>query len=203
MTDMKIDNMIEYLPEASRNVPASDDKFLFFFTPVNLDDKFLFGITPKTYVQIFAIITLIQAISSFLDIFSPNSFWLFLVAIIAFVVYFVVALYAFLATTKENYYYAKVSYLIVSVLFLIAALKYLCKSVIKAIEFITPWDGDFLRLDFLVYVFGYGIYLFIYLYLIYILYRYMIQLKNPSQLGNLIPQNNEEEIALNNEDKKA
>ena len=31
----------------------------------------------------------------------------------------------------------------------------------------------------------------------------MLQLKNPSQLGNLIPQNNEEEIALNNEDKKA
>ena len=203
MTDMKIDNMIEYLPEASRNVPAPDDKFLFFFTPINIEDKFLFGITPKTYVQIFAIITLIQAISSFLDIFSPNSFWLFLVAIIAFVVYFIVAVYAFLATMKENYSYAKVSYLIVSVLFLITALKYLCKSVIKTIEFITPWDGDFLKLDFLVYIFGYGVYLFIYLYLIYILYRYMIQLKNPSQLGNLNPKNNEEEFALNNEDKEA
>ena len=196
-----MENMLEYLPEASRSVPASDDKFLFFFNPINLEDRFLFGITPKTYVQIFAVISLIQAISSFLDIFSPNSFWLFLIAIIAFVVYCIVALYAFLATMKENYSYAKVSYLIVSVLFLISALKYLCKSVIKTIEFITPWDGDFLRLDFLVYIFGYGIYLFLYLYLIYILYRYMIQLKNPNPTGNLIPRNNEEELALNNEDK--
>ena len=196
-----MENMLEYLPEASRSVPASDDKFLLFFTPVNVEERYLFGITPKTYVQIFAVISLIQAISSFLDIFSPNSFWLFLIAIIAFVVYFIVALYAFLATMKENYSYAKVSYLIVSVLFLISALKYLCKSVIKTIEFITPCDGDFLILDFLVYIFGYGIYLFLYLYLIYILYRYMIQLKNPNQTGNLIPRNDEEELALNNEDK--
>ena len=196
-----MENMLEYLPEASRSVPASDDKFLLFFTPVNVEERYLFGITPKTYVQIFAVISLIQAISSFLDIFSPNSFWLFLIAIIAFVVYFIVALYAFLATMKENYSYAKVSYLIVSVLFLISALKYLCKSVIKTIEFITPWDGDFLRLEFLVYIFGYGIYLFLYLYLIYILYRYMIQLKNPNPTGNLIPRNDEEELALNNEDK--
>ena len=104
---------------------------------------------------------------------------------------------------KEKYSYAKVSYLIVSVLFLIRTLKYLYKSVIKAIEFITPWDGDFLRLDFLVYIFGYGIYLFLYLYLIYILYRYMIQLKNTNPIENIIPQNNEEEIDFNNEDKNA
>ena len=42
--------------------------------------------------------------------------------------------------------------------------RYICKSVLKIIELITPWDGDFLKLDFLVYVFGYGAYLFIYLY---------------------------------------
>ena len=60
------------------------------------------------------------------------------------------------------------------------ALRYLCKSVVKIIDFVTPWDGDFLRLDFLIYIFGYGIYLFIYLYFIYVLYRYMIQIKGNS-----------------------
>ena len=203
MADMKIDNIIEYLPNASRNIPVQEDKFLFFFppAPANFEEKFLFGLSLKTGAQIFAIITLIQAISSFMDIFSPGSFWLFFVAIFAFAFYFVISLYAFLATIKENYTYAKVSYMAISVLFLIAGLKYICKSVIKVIEFITPWDGDFLRLKFLVYVFGYGIYLFIYLYFIYIFYRYMIQLgnKNKSPLSN--PENNDVEINLNEDQK--
>ena len=203
MSDVKLDEVVEYLPQASRNIPVSDDKFLFFFNPISIDEKFLFGLTFKTGVQIFAVITLIQAISSFLDIFSPDSFWLFIVAIFAFIIYFVISVYAFLATLKQNYSYAKVSYLIISAIFLIAALRYVCKSVIKIIEFITPWDGDFLRLDFLIYVFGYGVYLFIYLYFIYILYRYMIQLKNPNQEGESIPLNNDENANLNDEEKNA
>ena len=201
---MKIDDVIEYLPNASRNIPDQENKFLFFFppAPANLEEKFLFGLSLKTGAQIFAVITLIQAISSFMDIFSPGSFWLFIVAIFAFAFYFVISLYAFLATIKENYTYAKVSYLAISVLFLIAALKYVCKSVIKVIEFITPWDGDFLRLKFLVYVFGYGIYLFIYLYFIYIFYRYMIQLGNQSKGPLSNPENNNVEINLNEDQKK-
>ena len=201
---MKIDDVIEYLPNASRNIPDQENKFLFFFppAPANLEEKFLFGLSLKTGAQIFAVITLIQAISSFMDIFSPGSFWLFIVAIFAFAFYFVISLYAFLATIKENYTYAKVSYLAISVLFLITALKYVCKSVIKVIEFITPWDGDFLRLKFLVYVFGYGIYLFIYLYFIYIFYRYMIQLGNQSKGPLSNPENNNVEINLNEDQKK-
>ena len=203
MADMKIDDVIEYLPNASRNIPDQENKFLFFFPPApsNLEEKFLFGLSLKTGAQIFAVITLIQAISSFMDIFSPGSFWLFIVAIFAFAFYFVISLYAFLATIKENYTYAKVSYLAISVLFLIVALKYVCKSVIKVIEFITPWDGDFLRLKFLVYVFGYGIYLFIYLYFIYIFYRYMIQLGNQNKGPLSNPENNNVEINLNEDQK--
>ena len=202
MTDLKVNEIVEYLPNLFRNVPVSDDKFLFFFPPVNVEEKFLFGLSFKTGVQIFAVIALIQAISSFFDIFSPGSFWLFIVAILAFAVFFVISLYAFLATLKNNYSYARVSYLIAAFFFLLAALKYLCKCVIKTIEFITPWDGDFFRLNFLVYIFGRGLYLFIYLYFIYILYRYMLQLKNPNQGGISIPQNNDEEINLNNEGKE-
>ena len=41
----------------------------------------------------------------------------------------------------------------------------------------TPWDRDFLQLDFLIYIFGYGIFLLIYLYFIYILYLYALQLQ--------------------------
>ena len=117
---------------------------------------------------------------------------MFFANIVIFFIYLVIGLYAFLSTIKNDYSFAKVSYLIAAALFLLNAIKYVCKSVIKIIEFITPWDGDFLRLDFLVYIFGYGLFLFIILYLIYILYHYMLELKNP----NPIVQNNEEEESL-------
>ena len=198
-----LDKYVKYLPDLSKKIPVEDSKFLFVFPPEIVDDKFLFGITFKTGVQIFAIITLIQAIGSFLDIFSPSNFWLFLVAILAFCFYFVIAIYAFLSTLRENYNFARLSYLMVAAIFLIMALRYLCKSIVKIIDFITPWDGDFLRLDFLIYIFGYGLYLFIYLYFIYVLYRYMIQIKrNPGdESQNVELKDNDEEIN-NNENKE-
>ncbi len=198
-----LDKYVKYLPDLSKKIPVEDSKFLFVFPPEIVNDKFLFGLTFKTGVQIFAIITLIQAIGSFLDIFSPSNFWLFLVAILAFCFYFVIAIYAFLSTLRENYNFARLSYLMVAAIFLIMALRYLCKSIVKIIDFITPWDGDFLRLDFLIYIFGYGLYLFIYLYFIYVLYRYMIQIKrNPGEESqNVELKGNDEEIN-NNENKE-
>ena len=198
-----LDKYVKYLPDLSKKIPVEDSKFLFVFPPEIVDDKFLFGLTFKTGVQIFAIITLIQAIGSFLDIFSPSNFWLFLVAILAFCFYFVIAIYAFLSTLRENYNFARLSYLMVAAIFLIMALRYLCKSIVKIIDFITPWDGDFLRLYFLIYIFGYGLYLFIYLYFIYVLYRYMIQIKrNPGEESqNVELKDNDEEIN-NNENKE-
>jgi hypothetical protein len=74
-------------------------------------------------------------------------------------------------------------------------LKYICKSIYKTIEFITPWDGDFLRLDFLIYIFGYGVYLLIYLYLIYVLYRFMLEVKNGG--GQRLEENNENNLNMN------
>ena len=199
----KLDQIIKYLPDLSKKIPAEDGKFLFLFPPEIVDDKFLFGLTFKTGVQIFAIITIIQAIGSFLDIFSPGNFWLFLVAIFAFCFYGIIAAYAFLSTMRENYSFARLSYLLIAALFLIMALRYFCKSIVKIIDFITPWDGDFLRLDFLVYILGYGFYLFIYLYFIYALYRYMIQIKGNSgeDIQNVELKNEDEEIN-NNENKE-
>ena len=114
----------------------------------------------------------------------------------------VIAVYAFLSTLKPNYDYARLSYLMIAALFLIMALRYLCKSVVKIIDFVTPWDGDFLRLDFLIYIFGYGIYLFIYLYFIYVLYRYMIQIKGNSGEEKANVEIKENENVINNNENK-
>ena len=185
MTDIKMDEVVNYLPNASRNLQTNDEKFLFFFDPKMMDEKkFLSFFSLRTGVQIFAVISLIQAISTFFDIFSPGSFVMFFANIVIFFIYLVIGLYAFLSTIKNDYSFAKVSYLIAAALFLLNAIKYVCKSVIKIIGFITPWDGDFLRLDFLVYIFGYGIFLFIILYFIYVLYHYMVELKSPSIIQN-------------------
>ena len=199
MPELNYDTVVNYLPNLSQKLPVQDEKFLFFFDPQLVDDKFLFGLPLKTGVFIFSVVALIQALNAFFEIFKPNSFWLFIVSIIAFLVYFTVAFYAFLGALQNNYSYARLSYIIIAVLFLIEALKYVCKSIYKTIEFITPWDGDFLRLDFLVYIFGYGVYLFIYLYLIYILYRFMIQAKSGGS-ANINLNNEEHEHIIPQED---
>ena len=194
INEMKINEMIDYLPKASANIQTNDEKFLFFFDPQIMDEKqFLFGLSLKTGVQIFAVILFIQAISAFFDIFRPDSFLMFFVNIIAFSIYFVAAFYTFYSTIKNNYTFAKVAYILVSILFIFNAVIYICKSFIKTIEFITPWDGDFLRLNFLQYIFGYGILLFIILYLIYVLYHYMLELKGP----NISLKKEDEEIPYN------
>ena len=199
MPELNYDTVVNYLPNLSQKLPVQDEKFLFFFDPQLVDEKFLFGLPLKTGVFIFSVVALIQALNAFFEIFKPNSFWLFIVSIIAFLVYFAVAFYAFLGALQNNYSYARLSYIIIAVLFLIEALKYVCKSIYKTIEFITPWDGDFLRLDFLVYIFGYGVYLFIYLYLIYILYRFMIQAKSGGS-ANINLNNEEHEHIIPQED---
>ena len=202
MSESSMDKVLNYIPEMSKNLPLNDEKFLFFFEPVNVDEKFLFGLSLKSGVYIFSAITCIQALSTLFDIFRTETFWLFIVSIIAFIIYFFISLYACLGAIKEKYIYIKVSYIIIAVLFLIEALKYLAKSIYKVIEFITPWDGDFLKLDFLIYILGYGAYLFIYLYFIYILYRFMVQIKsgrnnNSEVLGNSENQNLIDDIDKN------
>ena len=200
MPELNYDTVVNYLPNLSQKLPIQDDKFLFFFNPQIVDEKFLFGLPLKTGVFIFSVVVLIQALNAFFEIFKPNSFWIFIVSIIAFLIYFIVAFYAFVGALQNNYSFAKLSYSIIAVLFLIEALRYVCKSIYKTIEFITPWDGDFLRLDFLVYIFGYGVYLFIYLYLIFILYRFMIQAKNGGSVNNNNLNNEEQEHIIPQED---
>ena len=186
--------ILDALPKLTEKIPAPDDKFLFFFNPepVNFEEKFLFGLSLKTGVYIFAGITCIQALSAFFSIFKAKSFWLFIVAICACLIYCIISLYACLSAYYNKYNYARMSYLVIAVLFILEAIKYLAKSAYKIIEFITPWDGDFLKLDFLIYVLGYGAYLFLYLYFIYILYRFMRETKNGNKNNNIRINNNEE-----------
>ena len=178
MSEINYDNVVNYLPKMSEKVTVPDEKFLFFFDPEIVDEKFLFGLSLNTGVYIFGIFALIQVLSSLFKIFDPDSFWMFVISIFAFAFYLVIAFYAFLGVINKNYQYLKISYLVVSFIFIIEAIIYVLKSLYRIIEFISPWEREFLQLKFLIYVFGYAVYLLIFLYLIYILYKYMLQVKN-------------------------
>ena len=97
MSDSKI---VGFLPDLMKNIPSDDNKFLFVFPPEMVGDKILFGLSFKTGVQIFSLIILVKSIFSFFEIFTPPSFWLLLVAIISFLFYLIIALYAFSDTVS-------------------------------------------------------------------------------------------------------
>ena len=126
---------------------------------------------------IFLVIIIIQALSNFLNIFKPDTFFKFILYAILFVLYAVSAFYTCFGYYKKNYLYLKVGYIIISAVFCLYAIVYVFKSFYKIVKFFIPFSGDFLSFDFVEYVFGNGIFLFGYLYLIYILYNYMINLK--------------------------
>lgn len=184
----KVEQVINQVPEVVEKIPLQDEKFLGFFEPFKIDEELYFGLSLKTGVQILALLVLIHSLSALVDIFKPDSFWGLLIDIILFVVLFATALYAYFSTVRENYGYAKVAYVVLCVIFAYQAIVYICKSLLKIIEFITPWDGDFLNLNFLVYIFGYGVYLFIVLYFIWVLYCYMRSIK-----GGVVSVNNNNE----------
>ena len=177
-TDLNYHTAVNYLPKLTQKINIPQEKFLFFFNPELVNEKFIFGLEFKTGVYIFSIVVLIQSLGALIEIFTPDSFWIFILSIFDFLIYFIIAFYSFFGAMKNNYSYIKISYLLIAIFFLIESLIYIFKCFIKILSFITPWDKDFLRFDFVVYVFGKGVYLFVYLYLIYVLYRFMLQVKN-------------------------
>ena len=159
--------------EQVNNMSYGEDKFLFFFKPKSIDNQCIGGFSLITGIIIFAVVSLLQAISYFSEGFSSTvgveKFGYILLSI----VFLLIAIFSAIAAFKENTTCAKVAYCLASILFIFAAIAYLCKSILKIIEFINPWDGDFLQLDFLIYILGRGLLLFIYLYFIWILFCFI------------------------------
>ena len=180
----KVEEVLKPLPEAVEKLPVPDKKFLCLVTPPRLDSECLFGISLKNGVKILSLIVLIRSIGTFVDIFTPGTLWRLIVYIIMFVVLLGTAIYAYLSTSNENYSFAKTAYVILGVIFAYQAIKFLCKSLLKLVEFITPWDINFFNMNIFVYIFGYGVYLFIILYFIWILYCYMLSLKGITTIEN-------------------
>ena len=169
---------IDYIPKKTEELNLDDEKFLFFFKPYIIgEEKFLSLCSIEKGMIIFLVIIIIQALSNFLNIFKPDTFFKFILYAILFILYAVSAFYVCFGYIKKKYIYLKVGYIIISAVFCLYAIVYVLKSFYKILKFFIPFSGDFLSLNFVEYVFGNGIFLFGYLYLIYILYLFMVQLK--------------------------
>ena len=171
--DSNLDNVQLSSEDQTKSLQNGDNKFLFFIPPNSIDNECIGGISLINGIKIFAAVSFIQAISSFSEIFNAEIFLEKIGYILLTTAFVIICLCSLFAALNENTTLAKISYWLAGFLFVLAAIKFLCKSVLKIIEFINPWDGDFLQLDFLVYIFGRGLFLFIYLYFIWITFCFL------------------------------
>ena len=155
----------------------NQDKFLFFFTPAKLDTECIGGITLKNGVRILSVIVLYEALSSLAVSLDTNNTLKFILSLILFILYLGIGCLAFYSTFNDNISLAKFLYIILGVLFIIKTIYYIFECAIRLIEFINPWDGDFLKLKAITFILGKLAYLFIFLYFIYVLYCYIFASK--------------------------
>ena len=151
----------------------NEEKFLFFFQANNVDKECIGGISLVTGIKIFSVVSLLQAINSFMDIFQSTTHYQKIVNISLTLIFLVICFCAFFCTVNENMSFARISYCLAAIIFLLGTLKFLWKGLWKMVEFINPWDGDFLQFEFFTYILGRGFILFAYLYFIWIIYCFM------------------------------
>ena len=155
----------------------NSDKFLFFYTPEKIDKECIGGITLKNGVRILSVIVFYEAFSSLVPLFETEYTFKFIINLLFFIFYLGIGCLALFSTFNDNISLAKLSYIVLCVLFIIQVLFYLIKCSIRFIEFINPWDGDFLKLKIIISIMGKLAYLFIFLYFIYVLFCYIVSLK--------------------------
>ena len=154
----------------------SQEKFLFCIVPDKVDNQCIAGFSLKTGVRILSAIILYEALYSFVQSWDSKYTSKFIFRLIIGICYLCIASLICYTTFNENAQLIKISYIIVCVLFILEFFYYLLKSFLRLFEFINPWDGDFLSLKNVLYIFGDLAYLFIFLYFIYIQYCYLVSL---------------------------
>lgn len=162
----------------SNNSNLSVDNFLFVFTPVKPDKNCLCGISLKIGVRIISILVIIGTYPLFMEALHQNE-WVDLIwDIIVTITLLIIGLYTFISTINLKYDYAMVGNATFSMLFMIKLLKCLIEGTLILLSFINPFGEDFFHVKTVLYLLGEGISLVIDLYFIWVVYCFMISLKN-------------------------
>ena len=158
----------------------NDEKFLFFFKPDKIDTECIGGITLKNGVRILSVIVLYESLTSIANLFEAKYTSKFIINLIFFICYLCIGSLALFSTFNDSISFAKIAYILVCILFILEAFFYILKCAIKLLEFINPFDGDFLKIKILIYILAKLAYLFIFLYFIYVLFCFIFELKKSS-----------------------
>ena len=153
------------------------EKFLFLVKPEKIDNECIGGISLKNGVRILSVIVFYEALSSLAAMLDTKYYSKYIFSLLFLIFYLIIGCLALYSTFKDDLSIARISYIILCIVFIVEAIFYLIKCTIRLIEFINPWDGDFLKLKTIIFILGKIAYLLIFLYFIYILYCYIISLK--------------------------
>ena len=167
-------------PEVSNssNSNLSIENFLFVFTPVKPDTKCLCDISLKIGVRIISILVILGSYALFMEALYQNDWFDLIWDIIATITLLVIGVYTFISTINLKYDYAMVGNVTFSILFMIKLLKCLIEGALMLLSFINPFGEDFFHVKTVLYLLGEGIGLVIDLYFIWVVYCFMISLKN-------------------------
>lgn len=180
MEGSQFNRVVNFIPDKFEKFSLDQKNFLFCVKPKTLDKQTIGGFTLKTGVRVFSVFIFLEALNTLVDLFSADTFWKFICYLLVFIFFLMVGFYVLYSTIKDKLSFARIGYFGISVIFIVQVIHYVAQSILKIIDFITPWDGDFLKLRFLVYIFGEGLFLFIYLYFIWVLFCFMKTLEDSS-----------------------
>ncbi len=189
MAEEKLEKIADFLPKYTENVPVNEGNFLFFFKPGKLNSDILGKFSLIAGIRVLGVCFILETISALIDIFNPDTFIDFIISIILCILYLVSAFYTLFCTFNPKPVYVKIAYIVDSILMLVLLSGYLLKSLYKFICFLYPFNDNFLKLKFLIYVLGKGGIIFVYLYLVWSLYCYMIRDGKNSDDDNAPPEN--------------
>ena len=159
---------------------VNTEKFLFLVVPDKVDTECIGGITLKNGVRILSVIVLYESLASLANLFEAKYTSKFIINLIFFICYLCIGSLALFSTFNDSISFAKIAYILVCIFFILEAFFYALKCAIKLLEFINPFDGDFLKIKILIYILAKLAYLFIFLYFIYVLFCFIFELKKSS-----------------------
>ena len=173
----EIENNIQNIPSEIKKGEFSTDNFLFFFNP-EVSTETICGLTQNISVKIIGIISLICSISYFLSTFSGEFFFDGLYELLLCILCLIIAFYSFYSALNENSDYAKIAYFSSVILFLIFFIEFLFETLYDIVRFLNIFGNDFLDIKDIFSDIAEGCVLLLLLYLVWIIYCFMVNLRN-------------------------
>lgn len=163
------------------NVPqesCSKENFLFVFKPTKPDEECLCSLSLKNGVRVIGIMVLLGSFGIFAGSLSHPDWFDTIWDLLLTIAFLIIGIYSLISTFNMKLEYATVGCIAYSLLFYCELIKCILEGTLMCLSFINPFGEDFFRVKTVLYLLGEGIGLIFDIYFIWILYCFMISLKN-------------------------